>query len=484
MTEKQYKRANGTVFPVMMIILGYFALSVVFTMMGGNRSIGNIVQLLVSIIAMVIAAVGFVTRRGTKAGAIIVLASASVAYGVTTIVAANDGAYAYAFVVLFSAMAFLNKRLIFAGNGIIISANVLRLLLRIGQGGVDWSTSILSLLVICLVCFASVRVTNLLVCFNEENMDEITGAARIQEEHNQKTVKVAEDVSQQFDGAMEMLNRLQKSVDASSFAMQNIADSTESTAEAIQRQAEMCAEIQGNTDQAEKSAQKMIAASQRTDAMVEEGSEVVRELKGQAENVAAASNVTVEMIKRLTAKVAEVQNFVGTILNISNQTNLLALNASIEAARAGEAGKGFAVVAEEIRQLSEQTKAASNNITNIIAELNEDTKQANESIENSAASVVRQNELIEDTREKFEKVDEEVRALAVEINNTERLMKEILNSTGVITDNISQLSAASEEVAASSTEGMRTFETTVEDMNSCQERLQTIYGLTQQLVGQ
>lgn len=484
MTEKQYKRANGAVFPVMMIILGYFALSTVLTMVGGVGGTGNIVQLVVSILAMVTVVVGFVTKRGTKTGAVIMLGSASVAYGVTTLVAANEGAYAYAFVILFSAMAFLNKRIIIAGNTVIIAANVTRLLLRMGQGGVDWAASIVSLLVICLVCFASVRVTSLLVRFNEENMDEITGAARIQEENTQKTIKVAEDVSKQFDGAMEMLNRLQKSVDASSFAMQNIADSTESTAEAIQRQAEMCAEIQGNTDQAEKGAQKMIAASQRTDAMVAEGSEVVGELKGQAENVAAASNVTVEMIKRLTAKVSEVQNFVGTILNISNQTNLLALNASIEAARAGEAGKGFAVVAEEIRQLSEQTKEASNNITNIIAELNEDTKQANESIENSVASVLRQNELIEDTREKFEKVDEEVRALAVEINNTERLMKEILNSTGVITDNISQLSAASEEVAASSTEGMRTFETTVEDMNSCQERLHAIYGLAQQLVGQ
>ncbi len=484
MTEKQYKRANGVVFPVLIVVLGYFVLSMLATVATGGGSWRTVVQMLFSIAAIVVTIIGFVAKRGTKAGAVVMLGSASVAYAVITLVGTIEGTYAYAFVILFSAMAFLNVRIIVMGNIVIIAANLLRILSRFGQEGMDRSAGVLSLLIVALVCFASIRVTKLLVQFNAENVAEIAGVSQIQAENTKKTVAVAEEVSRQFEGAMEMLGNLQNSIDASSFAMKNIADSTESTAEAIQQQAEMCAEIQGNTDQAEKSAQEMIAASQRTNAMVAEGAEVVRELKEQAENVAEASDVTVEMIKRLTDKVAEVQGFVGSILDISSQTNLLALNASIEAARAGEAGKGFAVVAEEIRQLSEQTKQASNNITSIIEELNHDTKRANDSIENSVASVIRQNELIEDTRGKFEKVDAEVKALAIEIGNTERLMKQILNSTGVITDNISQLSATSEEVAASSTEGMRTFENTMEDMKNCQSSLQTIYGLSQQLIAQ
>ena len=194
-----------------------------------------------------------------------------------------------------------------------------------------------------------------------------------------------------------------------------------------------------------------------------------------------ASNVTVSVIQSLTAKVEEVKSFVESIINISNQTNLLALNASIEAARAGEAGKGFAVVADEIRQLSEQTKDASANITEIINKLNEDTRRANESIENSVSSVEKQNELIDDTRDKFNAMGEAVELLMKDINVAEESIKKILDSTTVISDNITHLSATGEEVAASSTEGLRMADTTVESMAKCKKVLENIYMLADDL---
>ena len=184
-------------------------------------------------------------------------------------------------------------------------------------------------------------------------------------------------------------------------------------------------------------------------------------LKEQAVNVADASQVTVDVIRSLTDKVEEVKTFVDSIINISNQTNLLALNASIEAARAGEAGKGFAVVADEIRQLSEQTKDASANITEIIQKLNEDTKRANDSIMTAAESVEKQNQLIDDTRDKFNDVGNAVEVLMGNIDVAEQSIQKILDATGVISDNITHLSATGEEVAASSTEGLRTADITV-----------------------
>lgn len=52
---------------------------------------------------------------------------------------------------------------------------------------------------------------------------------------------------------------------------------------------------------------------------------------------------------------------------IARRIKLLALNASIEAARAAQYGAGFAVIAKEIRELSEQTNAATRTLSPLIA---------------------------------------------------------------------------------------------------------------------
>ena len=484
MTENQYLRANKRVFTVSVIVFAYIALTVLAALAvhQGAHAGRMAAQCITAVGVIIVSVIAYITKKKTYTCAVVLVTAMTGGYAVVSMLNTTEGTWAYALPLVIAAMVYLNERMMMVVNGVVLIANIVRLCIHFDPQAQDILTNnVLAIFVLLLVSYASISITRLLIRFFDENLSVIEDAADQQKDSNDKMILVADNIKKHFGQAMGMLDDLENSIDVSHNSIADIANSTESTAEAIQKQAMMCSEIQSHTDTAEKEIHAMIEASHRTDDTVKESTQVVEELKAQAQSVEESSNIIVEVISSLTDKVNEVQNFIGSIISISDQTNLLALNASIEAARAGEAGKGFAVVAEEIRQLSEQTQEASSNITEIISKLNSDTKKANESIQESVESVQKQNELIDNTKDKFEDVGKTVENLMDNITLAEQSIQKILDSTSVIADNITHLSATGEEVAASSTEGLRMADQTVDSMKNCREILNKIYMLAQDL---
>lgn len=83
-----------------------------------------------------------------------------------------------------------------------------------------------------------------------------------------------------------------------------------------------------------------------------------------------------EWVSEIEARMARVEETLQTVHSnntdiaaIARQVNILAINAKIEAARAGDLGRGFGVVAEAINELSRQTAAAAEGISESITSL-------------------------------------------------------------------------------------------------------------------
>jgi len=165
--------------------------------------------------------------------------------------------------------------------------------------------------------------------------------------------------------------------------------------------------------------------------------EKARSISGQATSQAEAISAMMRDLGRAAQDIGKVTE---TITSISAQTNLLALNATIEAARAGAAGKGFAVVANEIKELAQQTAAATEDIKSKISSIQASTGGAMGDIEKIAEVIKEVGEIVSSIAAAIEEQSTVTKDVATNIAQASTGMKDA-------NERVAQTASVSQEIA-------------------------------------
>jgi methyl-accepting chemotaxis protein len=309
-----------------------------------------------------------------------------------------------------------------------------------------------------------------------QRQDEIGMLARGMQETCESLRGIIKDVASGVQVLSSSSGELSANSGQMSAGGQQASEKAHSVAAAAEEMTTTVSSVAAGMEQATTNLTSVASATEQMTATIGEiagNSEKARRITDEATRQAARIS---EQMNHLGQAAQEIGKVTETITEISSQTNLLALNATIEAARAGSAGKGFAVVANEIKELAQQTAAATEDIKARIAGVQSSTS-------GGIAEIGKVSQVIRE-------VSEIVGAIAAAIEEQSTVTKEIARNigeatTGVrdanrrvaessqVTDSIAREIASVDQSTREMADGSQQVRARATDLSKLAEQLQT-----------
>jgi len=284
----------------------------------------------------------------------------------------------------------------------------------------------------------------------------------------------SENLTGQADEVTSSSEEIARVIDEISRGIQQQASETD-------KASEIATEFNNSLSKIKKYNSDINIESQEMETSSEKTMHAFKELKTKNESTINGVSQIAESIGVLVKETEDIGQILSTIVNISTQTNLLALNAAIEAARAGESGKGFAVVAEEVRKLAEQSGSSAENIRNIVTRVIDTTKTTAVNMDNIKLNVENQSSAVSFTEQSFVKLNISIESIIEKIVSMNESIEVMSSNSDLLTSNIHNISAVSEQSAAAAEEVNASVSNQLNDIQNVKTQANELYNLAQTL---
>ncbi|MDF2802303.1 MAG: mcpC4 [Anaerocolumna sp.] len=201
-----------------------------------------------------------------------------------------------------------------------------------------------------------------------------------------------------------------------------------------------------------QSTKKLSQTTHKIMLISQEGLETVTNLDDiNKQNQSAFRSIfqTIDIVNRNTSKIMESATMIS---EIAEEINLISLNTNIEASKASTTGRGFTVIAKEIHKLSEQTKTATLLINSMLCHITNNINIASQQCNEVDNAVSLQTKCVLETKNNYSSIVNMLDIINNEIIVLETVSKKIEESRSFISLFSSNVSAVSEEYAASTQE--------------------------------
>ena len=174
-----------------------------------------------------------------------------------------------------------------------------------------------------------------------------------------ETARLLLSLQQMQAGLVQVVGRVRQGSEGIASASAQISQSNQDLSARTEHQASALQQTTATMEQLHTTVRQNAASAEQANQLSQKARQV-------ATQGGAAMESVVRSMGEIQTSAGRIGDIIGVIDAIAFQTNILALNAAVEAARAGEQGRGFAVVASEVRALAGRSADAAREIKQLI----------------------------------------------------------------------------------------------------------------------